>query len=227
MPVVLVTGAGRGLGLEFARQYAAAGWSVIGTVRNPAAASALLALGDAVRVLPCDVADRATIAGLARDLAGAPIDVLICNAGIYGPRGQAFGATDYGAWEDLLRVNLLGPVAVAEALVENVQAGRLKKMIMMSSLMGSIARNDDGRDYAYRTSKAALNQAVKSLAPVLAPRGITIIAASPGWVKTDMGGAQAPLSATESVAGLRQVIAGLTPESNGRFLRYDGSEVPW
>lgn len=225
MPTILITGAGRGLGLEFARQYAGDGWKVIATVREPKAGSALAALGKSVEIHLADMADRKSIAGLAKGLKGAPIDVLICNAGIY-PRGASFGHTDYDAWEEAMRVNVFGPQAVAEVLIENVIRSDLKRIVMMSSRMGSITHND-GEDHIYRSSKAALNQVMKGMAADLADRRVTVIAVSPGWVKTDMGGSGAPLTAEPSIKGLRKVIAGMTPKKSGKFFSYDGSEIEW
>jgi len=226
MPTVLITGAGRGLGFEFAKQYAADGWKVITTVRDPKAGARLSALGKAVEIHIADVTDRPAIARLAKDLKGAPIDILICNAGIYGPKGQPFGQTDYASWEQVMRVNVLAPMAVVEALADNVAASTQKRIVMMSSSLGSIARNDGG-DPIYRSSKAALNQVGKTLAAELKGRGITVVSVSPGWVKTDMGGEAAPLTADASIAGLRKVIAGLKPKDTGRFFHYDGTENPW
>ncbi len=226
MPTVLITGAGRGLGFEFAKQYAADGWKVIATVRKPEAGAKLAALGRSVEIHIADVTDRAAIARLAKDLKGAPIDVLICNAGIYGPKGQPFGETDYATWEQVMRVNVMAPMAVVEALVDNVAASGLKRIVMMSSGLGSITRNDGG-DPIYRSSKAALNQIAKTLSAELKERRITVVAVSPGWVQTDMGGSGAPLTADVSIAGLRKVIAGLTSKDTGRYLHYDGTENPW
>jgi NAD(P)-dependent dehydrogenase (short-subunit alcohol dehydrogenase family) len=140
VPTVLITGAGRGLGYEFARQYAADGWKVIGTVRDARAKAALTKLG--VDAPIADVTDSKSIAQLAEGLEDAPIDVLICNAGIYGPRHQTFGKLDYAAWDEVLRVNLFGPTAVAEALLENVAASERKVLVMMSSRLGSIAAEE-------------------------------------------------------------------------------------
>ncbi len=230
MPTVLVTGASRGLGLELARQYAAAGYRVIAACRRPDAAGDLAALGRRVEVHRLDVRDAVQINALAKELAGTPLDLLISNAGVYGPRGLALGALDYDAWEEVLRVNLLGAIRVTEALIENVAAGRDGRggtLAFLSSRMGSIGANAAGGEYAYRTSKAALNAAVKCLAIDLAPRGIVAVALHPGWVRTDMGGPDAELDVPESVAGLRRVIDGLEAADSGRFLNYDGSEIPW
>jgi NAD(P)-dependent dehydrogenase (short-subunit alcohol dehydrogenase family) len=226
MPTVLITGAGRGLGLEYARQYAADGWKVIGTVREPAAGAALAALGKGVEVHLADMADRKTLARLAKDLKGTPIDVLICNAGIYGPRDANFGKMDYDAWAQVMQINVFGPHATVEALADNVAASELKRIVMMSSRLGSIALNDGG-NLIYRSSKTALNQVTKSLSLDLAGRGITVISVHPGWVQTDMGGASAPLKPEPSVQGLRKVIAGLTPKKSGKFFGYDGAELEW
>jgi len=172
VPTILITGAGRGLGLELARQYSADGWRVIGTVRDAAAAARLEKLG--AGTLQLDVSDaqhsKKTLSAL-KD----PVDVLFCNAGTIGKRGAALGSFDYADWEDLLRVNLLA----------------------------------------------------KGLAASLAPRGIILVAVSPGWVRTDMGGAGAPLSPEDSVRGLRKVLGGLRPQDSGRFFSHDGSAIPW
>lgn len=227
MPTVLITGAGRGLGFELARQYAADGWTVIATIREPKAGARLAALGKGVEVHIADVTDRATLARLAKDLKGAPIDVLVCNAGIYGPRGQKLGETDYAAWEEVLRINLLSPMATVEALVDNVAASQQKRIVMMSSQLGSLALSQDGRDPIYRSSKTALNQLMRTLACQLADRGVTVISVSPGWVQTDMGGPNAPLTADVSMAGIRKVIAGLSPKDSGTFIHFDGTQNPW
>src|SRR5258708_13022710 len=133
MPTVLITGAARGRGFELARQYAADGWKVIGGVGGPKGGARLSALGKGVEVHLADVTDRAAIARLAKDLKAAAIDVLICNAGIYGPKGQPFGKTDYAAWEEVMRVNVLAPMAVGQATVDNAAEGALKPIVMMSS----------------------------------------------------------------------------------------------
>jgi NAD(P)-dependent dehydrogenase (short-subunit alcohol dehydrogenase family) len=220
---VLITGAGRGLGLEFARQYAADGWKVIGTVRDAKGEAALAGIAEAKRA---DVTDRASLKALARDLGARPVDLLIANAGIYGPRNVSFGSLDHQAWAEVFRVNVLGAAATAEALVDNVAASIRKTIVLMSSRMGSITEAMGG-ELPYITSKAALNMLASAMARELRPRGVIVIALSPGWVKTDMGGPFAPLEPATSIANLRKLLAGLTPEHSGRFLAYDGSQIPW
>lgn len=221
MPSVLITGAGRGLGLEFARQYVAEGWRVIATIRDPAQGRAL----PKAETHLLDVTDGAAVKRLAADLRGTAIDLLLCNAGIGAP-GEALGKIDADRWVQVLRVNALAPLILAESFVEHVASSDLKLMVMVSSRMGSIAQASGGR-YSYRSSKAALNMIVKALAGDLAPRGVRVIAVHPGWVRTDMGTTAAQLSPEESVTGLRRVIAGLNPGESGRFLNQDGAELPW
>ena len=212
-PTALITGVSRGLGKELARQYAADGWKVIGTER-----------GEGVQY-PLDVRDYGQIAQLKNKLNGEPIDLLFCNAGISGKKGMAPGSFDFDSWEEVLRVNLLGPAALAEALIDNVAASERRTIAMMSSRLGSISESS-GMTLPYSTSKAALNMLVKGLAATLAGK-VIVVALSPGWVRTDMGGDGAPLSPEASVRGLRKVIAGLKPADSGRFLSHDGSAIPW
>lgn len=173
-----------------------------------------------------DVTKRSQIDALAKQLNGEPIDVLVCNAGISGKRGMALGSFDFDSWEEVLRVNLLGAAAAVQALADQVAASRRKVIALLSSRLGSIAESS-GMTLPYSTSKAALNMLAKGLAATLASRGVIVVALSPGWVKTDMGGAGAPLSPQTSVAGLRKVIAGLKGSDSGRFFSYDGSAIPW
>jgi NAD(P)-dependent dehydrogenase (short-subunit alcohol dehydrogenase family) len=232
VPTVLVTGASRGLGLEFARQYAAEGWEVLACARAPQSAAALQALAAAgaarIRVHPLDVTDFVAIDALGRRLEGVPIDVLINNAGTMGPRGGAFGSSDFAAWDGIFRLNALAPLKMAEAFAGHIAQSAQKKLVSISTIMASMARNNMGGFYPYRASKAALNAVMVSLA-IDAGRRHGIIAAvlHPGWVRTDMGGAHAEIDAPTSVEGMRRVIAGLTREQAGRFLTYDGSELPW
>lgn len=227
MATVLVTGAGRGLGLEFCKQYAAEGWEVLACCRHPEKADKLAELRK-VRVLPLDVADFAQIDRLANELKDTPIDVLVNNAGIFGDSpGQGFGQLDYKAWSRTLLINAQAPVKMAEAFLPHLQRGRMKRLVSISSQMGSIADNGSGGSILYRTSKAALNAAMKSLANDLKDLGIGVLILHPGWVKTDMGGPNALIDAPKSVTGMRRVIADSTLQQSGNFLKYDGSALPW
>jgi NAD(P)-dependent dehydrogenase (short-subunit alcohol dehydrogenase family) len=224
MASILITGAGRGLGLELATQYAADGWQVIGTVRDEAGRQRLETAG--VEVIAVDVTDFARVGELASRLKGRALDILFCNAGIIGRRGMALGSFDYRAWDEVMRVNVLGAAAVAEALVDNVAASEKKLIAMMSSRLGSITEST-GATLPYATSKAALNMLVKGLAATLAGRGIQVVALSPGWVRTDMGGEGAPLAPQASIASLRRVLGGLKAGDSGKFFSYEGSTIPW
>jgi len=231
MPTVLVTGANRGLGLEFAAQYARDGWRVHACCRTPAKARDLARLaegsGGAIAVHALDVGDPASVAALAKALKGEAIDALINNAGAYGGDAQAFGKVDGSTWDATLRGNALGPLLVTQALVPNLEKGKGRAVMCVSSKMGSMADNTSGGAYVYRASKAALNAVAKSMALDLAGRGITVVVVHPGWVKTDMGGRSAPVERSDSIAGLRKVLAGLKPADSGRFLNYDGTPIPW
>ena len=233
---VLITGSNRGLGLEFVRQYLADDWQVIATCRDPAKAASLQDLQttyNGLQLLALDVADFAAIDALASELGGRPIDVLINNAGLFGPKRQAdddlrqsFGHIDYDIWAQLLWVNALAPVKLAEALAGNVAASEQKKMATISSRLGSIGETDSGL-YAYRSSKAAVNMAMATLANDVREMGITVLTFSPGWVKTDMGGPDASLEARESVEAVRQLIATQSPKDSGAFFDYTGETIPW
>ncbi len=230
MPTALITGANRGLGLEFVRQYAGEGWRVLACCREPGRATALAELADGsggkVSVHRVDVADRGSVDLLARELAGTAIDLLLNNAGTFGDR-KGLGELDYDTWLATLAVNTLGPVKMTEAFREHVAASDAKLVVQITSKMGSIADNTSGGGYVYRSSKAALNMANKSLALDLVPQGITCVVLHPGWVVTDMGGPSAPLQPAESVGGMRKVIARLTTADAGRFFDYAGAEIPW
>jgi NAD(P)-dependent dehydrogenase (short-subunit alcohol dehydrogenase family) len=227
MSTVLVTGAGRGIGLEFARQYAADGWTVLATVRDPAKGAALAALGKQVEVHLLDVTDRNAIVKLARDLRERAIDVLICNAGIYGDKAkQEFGAVDWAEWEAVLKTNVMAPLALAEAFADHVARSERKLIVMMTSQMASTEEASGGA-YIYRSSKAALNNVAKNLSEDLASRGIMVLAMDPGWVKTDMGGSSAPLAPEYSVRHMRRIFAKAGRRQNGHYLRFDGASHPW
>jgi NAD(P)-dependent dehydrogenase (short-subunit alcohol dehydrogenase family) len=227
MPTVLITGASRGLGFEFARQYAGAGWHVIATCRDPAGAGALSGLmktGD-VRVEALDVNEFDAVDRLAHSLEGTAIDILINNAGIGGPRQESMDMDEAGFMQ-VLHTNTLAPLKISQALRAHVAASTQKKIAAISSGLGSIAHNGGGR-YAYRTSKAALNMIMKGLAADWAKDGILVAVLAPGWVRTDMGGPGAMYSPEESISGMRRVLAGLTPAQSGKFLTHTGNENPW
>ncbi|MEJ2274403.1 MAG: SDR family oxidoreductase [Woeseiaceae bacterium] len=221
---VLITGANRGIGLELARQYAAAGWHVIGTARKPDAADDLGAL--AAKVVQLDVTDPASVERMARDLAGTPIDVLINNAGIQ-PLMWKLDEIDFEAFQRALDVNLTGPARVTRALLANLRAAGLKRIVNVTTNLSSIAENTDGGFYGYRESKAGLNMFTKSIAAELGPEGFVCIVLHPGWVKTDLGGPQAPLEVEESAAGMLRIIDGLAPADNGTFWTYAGEQMAW
>ena len=227
MPSLLITGANRGLGLEFTRQYAADGWRVFAACRDPAGARDLAAVEGDVSAETLDVDDGPQVAALANKLSGQPIDVLINNAGIYGPKDVTRDTVDYDAWGQVFRTNAMSPLAMSAAFAANVAQGGQKKIITLSSIMGSIAENDSSGDFIYRSSKAAVNAVMKSLAGDLKSEGITVAVLHPGWVRTDMGGPDAAIEAPESVTSIRAVIAGLKESDSGRFLNYDGTEIPW
>jgi NAD(P)-dependent dehydrogenase (short-subunit alcohol dehydrogenase family) len=236
VPVALITGSNRGLGLEFVRQYCAAGWDVIACCRDPAASSELAMLGSQHRQLELqalDVGDFSAIDRLAATLKDRPIDLLLNNAGIFGPRPidgrdprQNFGSMDYDIWSEVLRINLMAPMKMAEAFVEHIATSSQKKLVAISSSEGSIGGSKGGI-YAYRTSKAALNMLMCSLGRDLASRGIATAAFCPGWIRTRMGGAAAPLEAPPSIAGVRRTIDQLTPATSGRFWLWSGESLPW
>jgi NAD(P)-dependent dehydrogenase (short-subunit alcohol dehydrogenase family) len=231
MTTVLISGANRGLGLEFVRQYAADGATVIAACRTPADATALNALakasGGKITVHAMDVGDAASVAAFKAEVGAAPIDILIANAGVIGSDHQhKLGDIDYADWQKVFNINTLGPMRQAEAFAPNLRAGHDKKLIAITSGMGSTAESGGGY-FSYRSSKAALNNVWKGVSLALQPDGVTCIVMHPGWVNTDLGGPKAPLEAKESVAGMRKVIAGLTLSDTGSFRRFDGGEMPW
>ena len=227
MPTVLITGANRGIGFEFARQYADGGWRVIATCRDPANAGELSALGGDIEVHGLDVTDHARIQALAKSLERSAIDLLLSNAGVSGPRPNPFGGIDYQSWMEVLSVNAMSPLKLCECFVDHVARSDLKRIVAVTSKMGSIAENSSGGSYIYRSSKTALNAVMKSLSVELASRRVIVAVLHPGWVRTDMGGPGALIEARTSVAGMRQVIAGLKLEDSGGFFNYDGAGIPW
>lgn len=229
MPTVLITGANRGLGLEFVKQYAAAGWQVLAVCREPQKAEQLCSIqaqNSLIEIYALNVTDFVQIDALAKQLANVAIDVLINNAGVYGDK-NAFGQLDYHAWSDTLAVNTLAPVKMTEAFLPHVQRGKKKIVAVVSSQMGSIADNSSGGSLFYRSSKAGVNAAMKTLAYDLAQYSIGVLIFHPGWVKTDMGGNNALIEADESITGMRQIIEHFQLEQSGQFIKYNGDIIPW
>ncbi len=226
MTNVLITGAGRGIGLELARRFLAAGARVNATVRDMAKADSLRSLGNMVTINVCDVTSDADVSALAEGFADKPIDILINNAGILLNRGEAFGNIDLEAFEEVLRVNTIAPIRVAQAFADNVAASSKKLIVNVSSRMGSIGEGGVAA-YSYRASKAALNMAMTTIAKDLEGQGVTVIVVHPGWVRTDMGGSSASLSVEESVDGLMHVIDSVSMVDTGSFFNYDGTSIPW
>lgn len=232
MATVLITGANRGLGLEFTRQYAEAGWHILACCRHPETAEELLQLAsrfkDLISVHKLDVGNFYQIDELAASLASQPIDVLINNAGIYPDSPHhIFGDADYEAWLQAFRINSIAPFKMTQAFTAHLKQGQLKKLVNMTSKMGSITDNTSGGSYIYRSSKTALNMVTKSLSIELAREGITALVLHPGWVLTDMGGPNALITVEQSISGLREVIDRATLADAGKFYAYDGQEIPW
>ncbi|MEO5760504.1 MAG: SDR family oxidoreductase [Mesorhizobium sp.] len=222
---MLITGAGRGLGRELARQYAEDGWRVIACGRTCPAQG----LEGRVEFQSLDAADPASIHDLAMRLAGRPLDVLVNNAAI---RSETSGLHSFDPDEFLrvVRTNTLGPLLLARALRLNLVAGRRRIIANIGSRAGSMAeglRDDYDDDYAYRCSKAALNMAGAQLAQDLRVDGITVLSLHPGWVRTDMGGVEADLAAEDSSRGLRTMIDSATLEDSGSFRTFDGKHIGW
>lgn len=234
VPTVLVTGANRGIGLELARQYAARGARVIATARDPAQAAELNALAAAnprVTVEQLDVTDRPRIDALAARYAQTPIDLLISNAGISGGmQNQVLGKMDYDVYEDVLRVNTIAPLKIAEAFLPSVLASRDRRIVAISSSEGSIGLVNSSRLYFMRASKAALNMEMRNLAVQLKPKGVAVGVFNPGLVDTDfMKGLPKSMlrPAPEAVRDVIRNIDALTVGNTGSFINYDGSVLPW
>jgi NAD(P)-dependent dehydrogenase (short-subunit alcohol dehydrogenase family) len=220
----LVTGANRGIGLEFARKVSGRGGRVVGTARRPEHADELRETGARVEAL--DVGDDASVAALARSLDAEVLDVLVLNAAI----GEAGPAVDHLVAADVertLNVNAVGAVRVTRALLPNLRAGRRRTIVALSSGLASIERNAEGGWIAYRMAKAALNMYLRSAASELSRDGFTCVLIDPGWVRTAMGGKDAPITTDASVEVMLRVIDGLRPSDNGRFLDRRGRDVPW
>lgn len=230
MATVLITGGNRGIGLELVRRYLKEGWTVHACCRKPEAAKALQNLARSetrLQIHALDLLDAASIRRLPEALNGAPIDLLINNAGVSGPADQQlFGRMDYEAWLEMLQVNTFGPMKVMEALLDNLLAGSQKHVVSMTSGLASIA-NQEGYMLAYSSSKTALNAVMKSLSVALKDKGLRVNLLSPGWVRTEMGGTEAPISAEQSASQLYDNIAALGKDDSGLYIGLEGNLLPW
>jgi NAD(P)-dependent dehydrogenase (short-subunit alcohol dehydrogenase family) len=231
MPTVMITGANRGLGFEFAKQYAAGGWRVFAACRHPTSADSLRLLAERsrglVEVVTMDVTDLQSVKRAAAQVGDVAIDVLINSAGIAGKPGQRAGSVDYESWATVLNVNTMGPLRVTETFIDHLARGERKLAVTITSGMGSVTDNTSGGSIAYRSSKAAVNMVMRSVAIDFASRGVACVLVNPGWVKTDMGGPGASLTPTESVTALKRLIEILGPAQSGKFFNYDGQEYSW
>lgn len=230
MTTYLITGTNRGIGLEFTQQILARGDRVIATCRDIAGAGELKELQgryEALEIRQLDVASSDSMQEFAGQLENAAIDVFINNAGVYGPSDVKFGEVDAQVWASVLQVNSIAPLILSQLLMPNLRQGKDKKLLYLTSKMGSIEDNSGGGSYIYRSSKTALNSVVKSLAIDLAAEGFSAAVLHPGWVLTDMGGPNALIDTKTSVAGMLTVIDKLDAEGSGSFFNYDGSIIPW
>lgn len=234
MPTTLITGANRGIGFQHAKQYAEQGWTVHACARNPATADDLQALAadyETVQIHALDVTDHGAIDALAEQLRGDPVDVLLNNAGTFGPQGAPAGMAyqsltnmDYDIWRNILEINLLAPFRVAVAFREHIAVSEKRTLVMMSSGLASIADNT-GSSYAYRSSKAGLNIMTKGMAEEWSD--IIVVAMAPGWCRTDLGGVDAEIDPADSVREQQATYERLTQGDSGRFIDMHGETVPW
>lgn len=224
MPSIFITGANRGLGLEFVKQLLPRGWRIFAACRN--SSNELESLEGEIEVFNLDVGDYSQIEALGKEFSNTAIDILLNNAGMYDKQ-QSIGNIDPKSFEDTFRINSISPLKIVEAFLPSLRLGERKLILNMSSKMGSVADNSNGGSYAYRASKAALNAINMSLANDLKSEGITSIVLHPGWVLTDMGGPNALITPQQSIAGMIAQIENFDLKDSGKFLAYDGKEVPW
>ncbi len=227
---VFITGTTRGIGLELVRQFLEAGSKVFATARDPesdALQSLKAAHGDQLQLLALDVTNSTEIQAAVTSLAGQPVNLLINNAGLYQSRSDDAASLATETWLQEFHVNAIAPFMVTRALRGNLAAAEDALVAMISSKMGSMSDNTSGGAYSYRSSKAALNAVTVCLAQDLAGDGTRVVALHPGWVRTDMGGANAPVDASQSASGLRKVMIGIDETQNGGFFDYTGAAIPW
>ncbi len=229
MKTVIITGANRGIGLEFVRQYQQDGWNVIAGCRAPESATELNKLQENghLMVLPVDVSNPVSRQNFCKMIGDKPVHLFINNAGIYGPKTALLGNIDEEEWLRVFTVNTIAPLKMVELLHQNLIAAEASTVAILSSKMGSIDDNGSGGVYIYRSSKAAVNAVAKSLALDLAGDQIKVVTLHPGWVQTEMGGPNALIDTPTSVGGMRRVIKQLTKEQSGSFISYDGTQIPW
>ena len=231
MKTVLITGASRGLGLEFTRQLAEQNFQVIATCRQPAKADLLQQLAKShenIVIAELDISDDSSIAKYCLELGDKAIDWLINNAGIVGEHGVTVGSIYRENFLNVMNVNCMGSLRMSEALIPNLLNGEDKLIVAISSSMGSISADQSGRAYAYRASKAALNSAMRALAVDLDETGIQVLMLNPGWVKTRLGGPEAEIDVEESVTGMLAVIDTKKADSHAELLyNYNGNIIPW
>tara|TARA_B100000579_G_scaffold369342_1_gene330739 strand:- start:217 stop:909 length:693 start_codon:yes stop_codon:yes gene_type:complete len=230
MATILVIGANRGLGLGFVERYLESGDDVIATYRNEDSSFDLIKMSNErsnLKLLQLDVSSNKSLNSFAENLGNLPIDIFINNAGVYGPRNSSFGNVDEENWMPAIKVNAIAPILITQLIIKNIRSGADKKLIYITSKMGSIDDNKGGGAYVYRSSKTALNAVVKSLSVDLENEGIIVALIHPGWVKTDMGGPNALIDKDMSVSGMIKVISNLDISSTGNFYNYDGSIIPW
>jgi NAD(P)-dependent dehydrogenase (short-subunit alcohol dehydrogenase family) len=224
MKTVLIIGASRGLGMEFVQQYLADGWKVIATVRRKADLPKLEKLG--VTAYALDVTQPADWPPLKKALARKTIDVAIYNAGRLGERVSGVTAIDKAEFDAVMRTNVFGAMH-AIPVIAPLLAKSKGKFAFLSSRMGSIGVMASASNPLYRASKAGVNAVMKAASIEWGPQGVTLFTFHPGWVKTDMGGSNADIDPATSIAGMRKLIAGATAKTNGKFINYDGTEIPW
>jgi NAD(P)-dependent dehydrogenase (short-subunit alcohol dehydrogenase family) len=230
MQTIVITGANRGIGLALAQAFLRAGDHVIAACRAPDEAAALAALrkaGQGLEILPLEVTDASSISRFAAELRGRRLDVLVNNAGVMGGPHQELRDMDYAAWLQTFEINTLAPFHLSVRLLDSLERAPRPRIVTLSSQMGAFGRELGSGRYAYRSSKTAVSKVMQVLANELRPRGVIVCPVHPGWVKTDMGGASAEISAEESAAGLHRLIDGLTLEQSGRFWTWDGREHVW
>lgn len=230
MATVLITGTNRGIGLEFVKQFLAREDTVLATCRDMGSATELRQLKNDTRklhIFELDVSSQKSMEDLTLQLAGHAIDIFINNAGVYGPRDSTFGKVSANEWAKVLQVNAKAPMILTQLLIDNLRDGSDKKLIYITSKMGSIDDNKGGGSYVYRSSKAALNAVVKSISVDLRDSGFSVTVLHPGWVQTDMGGPNALIDVTTSVSKMIDVIDNLNFHNSGSFFNYDGGIIPW